>query len=184
MLSIHDLLEDSRYKEFFCKVPALPPHMKVPEAKPYRLFVRYKGEDRWRTRDFHTYKEAFLKLKSLMPRVADAAINSKAVPARPPHRVVKIKGKYQTTKAGKFVLDAAGQKKQLTRIVDWKPRMPADEFQEHFWCPYCRRPTVFNYFVSHHALSNRKLGGMPLDPTIKRCCICGASERIVVLRGA
>lgn len=183
MLSIHDLLEDSQYKEFFCRVPALPPHVLYnPEAKPWRLYVKLHKDSRWHTKDYRTYKEAFVKLRSMLPKIADGAITCKVKDFPPPYRIVRIKGKYQTDKNGKFILDAQGKKKQITKMVYWKPQMPMDEFQEHTWCPYCRRPSIFDYFLSHHALPPRKLGGMPIDPSVLRCVICGASERIVNLR--
>jgi RNase P subunit RPR2 len=48
---------------------------------------------------------------------------------------------------------------------------PEDE--EHHWCKYCRRPTVFKYYTSHKRLGT-------VDPWVRRCCICGASERIAI----
>ena len=185
MLSIHDLLEDPKYKEFFCKVPPMPDFIKEnPDTNPWRLYVKLKKDGSWRSRDFHTYKEAFVKLKSMLPKVSDAAITCKSKGFTPPYRVVRIKNKYQTNRQGGYVLDAEGNKKPITKMVFWKPRIPADEFEDHIWCPYCRRPTVFRYFISHHALPIRKLGGIPIDPTVLRCAICGASERLVNLRGA
>lgn len=184
MITIHDLLKDPKYKEFFCQIPELPEHMTWnPESKPWRLYVKLKGEGHWRAKDYHTYKEAFLKLKRILPRVNDAAITSKAKPFDPPHRVVRVKGKFQMNKQNQFVLDKQGNKKPITKLVFWKPQMSPDEFEEHHWCPYCRRPTVFKYFLTHHALTPRKLGGMGIDPSLKRCLICGSSERIVNLRG-
>lgn len=184
MITIHDLLEDPIYKAFFCKVPPLPAHtVKNPNARPWRLFVKYKGESDWRSRDFKSYKEAFIKLKSLLPRVTDASITCKSNTFDPPFRVVRVKGKFHTDKQGRYILDAEGRKKQITRMVPWKAKMPADEFEDHVWCPYCRRPTVFKYFISHHALPLKRTGGMPIDPTVMRCSLCGASSRLVNPRG-
>lgn len=173
MLTIHDLLEDSRYKEFFCKVPKLPDHL-TESRLPWRLYVQYKGDHRWRTKDFPTYQAAFKALKKLLPRAHDAAINCKAFPHQPPLREVRIKGKYFT--------GADGKKQQVTKLVKWKARIPDGEYEEHHWCPYCRRPTVFQHFTRHHALSNKKTAGIPIDPTLRRCSICGTSERLVSIR--
>lgn len=174
MLTIHDLLEDSRYKEFFCKVPNLPDHLTSPGRKPWRLYVLLKGESDWRTKDCATYAEAFKRLKKLLPRAADATINCPGFSFDPPVRIVRIKGKYK--------INSRGEKQQVTKMVTWKPRIPPDEYEEHEWCPYCRRPTVFKRYFKHHALKPRKVGGLPIDPAVLRCAICGASERIVTLR--
>ena len=171
MLSIHDLLEDSRYKEYFCRVPKLPAHAKsgAAETPAWVLYVRYHGESRWRKKECVTYPEAFKKLKMLIKRgrVADAAINCKRYSFAPPMRLVRIKGKY--------MVGTDGVRRQATKFVEWRASLPADEPDEHRWCPYCRRPTVFKWYSRHPALS--KLG-VDIDPSVRRCCICGASERI------
>lgn len=174
MITIHDLLKDSQYKEFICKVPKLPPHLTQPGKEPWRLMVKLKGEHHWRTKRFATYKEAFSALKKVLPRAADATINCGAMQFDPFTRVVRVKGKY--------FINAKGQKIQKTKLITWMPKMPEGEFEEHYWCPYCRRPSVFKYFTQHHALPLRRTGGIPIDPAVLRCSICGASENIVRLR--
>lgn len=50
---------------------------------------------------------------------------------------------------------------------------PPDDYefaQSHDWCPYCRRPTVFWYFRTHHALRKFKHYDLSEQP---RCTICG-----------
>lgn len=176
MINIHDLLQDPHYKEFFCKVPNLPPHLKAPGKQPWRLIVQKKGEHHWRMKRFASYQDAFKALKKLLPQVTDATINCGGLQFEPPQRVVRIKGKYFVT--------ASGKKQQVTRMVTWKPRIPADEaFEEHYWCPYCRRPTTFRRFNHHPILSVKRLGGLGVDPSLLRCSICGASENIVKLKG-
>lgn len=174
MLTIHDLLEDSQYKEFFCKVPELPPHLTAPGKTPWRLIVQLKGEHHWRMKSFASYAQAFKALKKLLPRVHDAAINCGGFGFEPPQRVVRVKGKY-------FV-GQDGVKRQVTKLVTWKPKIPMDEFEEHYWCPYCRRPTAFRYFTQHPILTKRRLGGLGVDPSVRRCSICGASENIIPLK--
>lgn len=180
MITIHDLLEDPVYREFFCKVPELPKHGN--QALPWRLWVKLKKDKKWRYKDYATYREAFVKLKSLLPRALDASISAKSAQFNPPHKVVRVKNKYQTDKQGRYVLDKEGKKKQITKMIVWKPKRVMDEFEEHIWCPYCRRPTVFQFYTQHHALLPKKTGGMPIDPSVQRCTICGASERIVDMR--
>lgn len=155
-------------------MPELPPHLTAEGKLPWRLMVQLKGEHHWRTKRFATYKEAFTALKKLLPRAADATINCAAVQFKPPMRVVRVKGKYFT--------DKKGNKTQVTRLITWAPRMPEFEYEEHHWCPYCRRPSTFKYFVQHHALPLRRTAGMPIDPGVLRCSICGASENIVSLK--
>lgn len=174
MLSIHDLLEDSEYKQFLCQIPSLPDHLTAPGKEPWRLLVQLKGDPRWKTKRFETYPQMFKAFKRLRPRIHDAALNSPAVFFHPPQEVVEIRGKYFVNKRGKRL--------PVTKLVVWSPTLPPGEYEAHNWCGYCRRPTVFKAFQVHHALPQRKLGGIPIDPTLRRCSICGASENIVPLR--
>ena len=174
MLTIHDLLEDSEYKEFLCTIPVLPDHMTLPGKEPWRLLVQLKDDPRWKTKRFATYPQMFKTFKRLRPRIHDAALNCPSIQFKPPSEIVTIRGAYFINKRGK--------KLPKTKLVVWKPTMPPGEYEEHHWCPYCRRPTVFKQFTVHHALPMRKLGGIPIDPVLDRCSICGASENIVNLR--
>lgn len=170
MLTIHDLLGDERYKKFFCRVPTLPEgHSEL----PWRLAVQMKPHGPWAVKDYATYQEAFKKLKANLSRVNDAAIISKASPFTPPTKVVRIKGKF---------IERRGKKIPVTRAIPWAPVIPPDEFEVHTWCPYCRRPTVFKRFIVHPVLTRRRLNGIPIDPDIERCSICGASARLVNIR--
>lgn len=173
MLTIHDLLEDATYRAYIKRRPHLPAHY-TPDKLPFRLMVKLKGEPQWRMRRFGTYDEMFLAFKKLLPKLQDAALQIPGTGDTPPNRVVKIKGKFFT--------NGKGERLQVTKLVPWQPKIPADEFEEHHWCNYCRRPTVFKRFTRHHALSARKTGGVPIDPSLHRCTICGASENIVNIR--
>jgi len=176
MLTIHDLLQDPVYKGFLRTVPTLP-DIYGPDRKPWRLMVLLKGEKHWRSKRYGTYREAFAALKKYLPRAADATINCPAIDWQPPTKVVKVKGKYIVKGKGKNA-----KKVQVTKTITWKPKMPMDEFEEHYWCPFCRRPTVFRTMDSHTSLPARKTAGVGIDPTLQRCIICGASENIVNLR--
>ena len=167
MLTIHELLEDPVYRKYFLTVPRLPDVQRT--VPPWRLYVKRGG--RWMKRDFEKYAEAvklFNRLRSV--GLQDATVTCRPVAFAPPSRIVRIKGKFQTNARGQYILDAQGQKKPITREVFWKAAVPADE-EEHTWCPYCRRPTVFNYFSTHHAIVGAHKYYM--DPSARRCTICG-----------
>jgi hypothetical protein len=177
MLTIHDLLKDPVYREFITKRPELPgPY--TAERKPFRLFVLLKKDHKWHTQRYGTYNEAFAALKRFLPHALDATINLPAIQTKGLHKVVRLKGQYfeRVDKKGKVT------RIQKTKEIPWKPVMPIDEFEEHHWCPYCRRPTVFRRMLRHHALPTKKIAGVPIDPALMRCTICGASENIVDLR--
>lgn len=170
MLTIHDLLGDERYKKYLCQVPPNPPNS---SSTPWRLAIQKDAHGPWMSKDYETYREAFLKLKKHLARINDAAIISKSIPFDPPNKVVRIRGKY---------LERGGKKIPITRSVPWSPMIPPGEDEIHHWCPYCRRPTVFRQFIVHPILTRKKLGGIPIDPEVDRCTICGASSRLVNLR--
>jgi hypothetical protein len=173
MITIHELLRDEHYRKFICRVPTLPFVYSTPSMQPWRLIVQLKGEDHWRTKRFGTYQEAFKALKTLLPKIADGAINCPALDFKPPTRSVYIKGQY---------IMVSGRKVQKSKTIAWKPKLPIGENEDHHWCAYCRRPTVFRRLNHHNILSAKKLGGLPIDDTLFRCVICGASENIVNLK--
>lgn len=173
MLTIIDLLEDPIYKAYFCKVPKLPPT--VSPNPPWRLYVLKRGEKHWRRKDYQTYTDAFKVLKRMLKQkvVKDAAIHCKRMSFSPPVRMMKIRGKY--------IVGSDGVRRQATKRVDWQPKMLGEIFDEPEWCPWCRRPTLFRFYTRHHALNHLQ---MPIDPSVLRCEICGASTRITSYRSA
>lgn len=173
MITIRELLKDPHYKEFFCTVPVIPDHYNREDNKPWRLIIQLKGERHWRTKRYKTYREAFKAFRKVLPKVNDATINSPALDFQPPLKVVRVRGQFFTS--------AKGKKTQKTKSVFWKPTLPINEHEEHNWCPYCRRPSVFDRMDSHPLLSTRTLGGVGIDPSLFRCTICGASEILVNL---
>lgn len=165
---MRDLLDDKRYKEYLLQKPKLPAVARDPSlSPPWVIYVQMEADGRWRRKSFNTYREAFQFFKKLLPRAHDLAFNNKRIPQEPPTRLVRIKGKY--------VMGSDGVKRQATKVVRWQPKLGPDE-ADHEWCMYCRRPTLFRFYSRHHALKN---GGV--DGTVRRCCICGASERIALL---
>jgi hypothetical protein len=161
VLTIHELLEDPRYKEFFLKVPPMPRVYRQQQMLPWRVYIQRETDGPWAKKDFPTYRQAFALFKRYLPEVHDAAIVSRAVAFAPPHRFVRIKGKY--------LIDKRGNKVQVTKLVVWKPKLPAEE-QDHHWCPYCRRPTVFRFYRIHHAFGKGIDFGLD---NVQRCTICG-----------
>lgn len=171
MLSLPELLEDPIYKEFFCTPPRLPKRVKHPT--PWRLFVQRKEDHKWASKDFPTYAAAFKAYKKLSKRgiVRDAAINCRSFSFSPPMRTVRVKGK--------FVIDSSGERVQVTRRIVWEPKLDVADSKDYQWCPYCRRHTAFDFYTSHHALNYLKPSGIIIDPSERRCHICGASERLI-----
>lgn len=176
MITLRDLLKDPQYKQYFLKVPTLPGHY-TPETKPWKLMALKRGEVQWRTKRFGTYREAFEATKKLLknPDFFDVVINCPGLDWQPPIRVFKAKVKGKTNKDGSPLI--------VTRATVWKPMLDAD-MPNHHWCPYCRRPTKFGYFETHLAMTKQRMGrmGSAVDPTLMRCTICAASERLVDLR--
>lgn len=109
--------------------------------------------------------------------VADAAINCPSLDFNPPYKTVRLKGQYMTVGKG-----AKAREVQKTKRMVWTPKIPLGEEGTHYWCPYCRRPTVFYRMSSHPMLPRKKTGGVPLNYDLLRCFICGASEAIINLK--
>lgn len=171
MITFHELMEDEAYKKYFLTVPKLPPHIR-PRDLPWKLMVLKQGETQWRVKRFGTYTEAFNSLKKIRGQYADLVINCPGYDWQPPIRLVKVR----TVVKGKPTI--------ALRAKVWKPQLDADMAQ-HYWCPYCRRPTKFGYFSTHQAMTRQRVGniiGPGVDPTMMRCFICGASEALIDLR--
>jgi hypothetical protein len=160
LLTIHELLEDKAYKEFFLKAPPMPVVYRQLNMKPWRVYIQREADGPWAKKDLETYREAFALFKRYRPDIHDAAITSRSVAFAPPHKLVRIKGAY--------VIDRKGKKVQKVKLVVWTPRLPPEETGHH-WCTYCRRPTVFKYFSRHHAFGK----DMAITQDDLRCTICG-----------
>ena len=172
MIPMSELVRDPAYRKFLQTVPRTPlisrdkTKMMTP---PWVVYIQKEPHGSWGKRSFWKYSKAFKFLaKALKMGVADAALNNKRIGFEPPSKLVRVKGKYQ--------LDSRGKKRQVTKLMVWKPPLQAED-EDHHWCKYCRRPTVFKYYKRHRALKNQDL-----DTTVPRCCICGASARIAIDR--
>jgi hypothetical protein len=172
MLTLPELLTDPRYKEFFLTVPKLEVRA---GQKPWRLIIQREADGPWAKKEFEKYADAFRFLRPYLRggKLHDGAIQSRGVAYAPPARIVKV------TKGGKPVMakSPGGQLVQKTALVVWKPRVPASE-EAHIWCTYCRRPTVFRWFRTHHLLRGTDIADI-IDPSDRRCTICGAREAFV-----
>lgn len=150
MLTTKELLKDPVYRKFFTTVPVLLPHHESPAlSPPWWLYLKKDAHPlKWRRAHMASYATAFAYIKSHHNSLRDFAIVSKRRTYLPP------------------VITTPDGKKQYWRSPD-----PEDE-----WCPYCRRPTVFKYFSSHHA--DTKFSRY-IDPTTPRCSICGIRRTAV-----
>jgi hypothetical protein len=166
VILMSELVQDPRYLEFLKTKPMVPEVSRSTHMSPqWTVYIQKEAGGKWGKKSFRSYKKALKFMFAwLTAGCHDAALNNKRVPFDPPHRWVRIKGK--------FVRGSDGVMRQATKRVIWKPRLPADEVQHH-WCRYCRRPTVFKFYSKHRVLGN-------CDPTVPRCCICGASARIAL----
>lgn len=163
-----ELVKDPTYRKFLetkPKTPKISRDKRMQTSPPWVVFVQREPDGPWAKKECWKYSEAFKVFKHWLKKGAhDATIHNKRVPTKPPSRLVRIKGKYVTGSDGK--------RRQATTYVTWKPKLlPEDPI--HYWCMYCRRPTVFKYFTKH-----KRIG--VVDSTVRRCCICGSSERIAI----
>lgn len=167
MITLDELLQDPDYRRYFARTPRLKNTNRV--YPPWTLYLQHSETGKWHSKGYDKYSDAYHAYKSLHEkgRVKNAAIASMGQGFRAPTKVVKVRGKYH--------IDAKGVKRQVTKLITWKPRLPIEE-ADHQWCPYCRRPTIFRLFNQHHALNHLVSQGITINPNIPRCSICGASE--------
>lgn len=180
MITLPELLKDPKYREFF----KTPPKMvkPLPGQLPWRVIIQREADGPWAKKELETYGSAFRIIANSLRagRLHDGAVISRGIAFGPPQRVAKItKGGRPVwfTRDGKIVLDADGNRIQKTVTVEWKPKLDSAD-EPHTWCTYCRRPTVFRWFHSHHALRANGLQAL-VDPSDRRCAICGAREDFV-----
>lgn len=169
LISIHELLRDRQYREFFLKPPTLPDNY-GPENEPWKLLVLKKGETHWRSKRYGTYSDAFAGLKTMLPNIINGAINCPPLDFMPPIKNYKVKGKF---------VGNGNHRRPLIVTKVWRPQLTAD-MGDHNWCPYCRRPSIFRYAILQRP-SRSTFAATHGEPEM-RCIICGASARIVNLR--
>lgn len=180
MITLNELLDDKRFRAFFSTAPKMT--KPLPGQKPWRVLIQKKQGGPWAKKEVETYADGFRIIRQNIRAGAlyDGTIQSRGIAFGPPIRVAKVtKGGHPVwhTRNGKAILGPDGQRIQKTVAVEWKPKLdPADE--THTWCTFCRRPTVFRWFRSHHALRAANLQEL-VDPSDRRCTLCGARESFV-----
>lgn len=168
MMTMRELLADKVYRAYLAETPITPEIASHPSMSPqWVVYVQKTANGRWQRKSFRKYKKAHKFLWTIIERGwNDAAIHNRRITFHPPSRIVRIKGK--------FFVDAKGERRQVTKQATWKPKLPVGEDEEHFWCMACRRPTVWGHYSRHPAIK----GYEQLDYSVRRCRICGGSERI------
>lgn len=141
------LLEDPIYRKWL-KAPPRQPEGSYRQP-PWRVWVQRRLNGPWAYKDFETYPKAFNWLIKRRLEFWDAAINCKVKDYRPP-----------------IVKKRANEKLVLRHY--WPG------VQDHRWCGYCRRPTLFKHFAKHHNI-RREL----IIPYERYCSVCGAREKFV-----
>ncbi len=171
MIQMSELLKDKVYRGFLEREPRMPSdfyrNKRMQASPPWVVYVQREVEGKWGKREFWKYSKALKFLyRALELGVHDAALNNKRIPSPPPRKFVRIRGKY--------VVGSDGVKRQATKPIAWYPKLDGSD-EQHEWCQFCRRPTVFKFYAKHKRLTL-------IDRNVRRCCICGASERIAIPR--
>ena len=171
MIVMKELLKDPVYKKFILTTPKSSLIINSPSPEPqWRVYVKRTPDSNWARKDFKTYKKAFKFFRKWLQKGAyDLTIHNRRIETKPPSYFVRIKGRYVT--------GSDGIKRQATKKKSWVVKLLPEE-EQHEWCLYCRRPTTFRFYSKHPALSLPEV-----DSSVRRCCICGGSERIAVSRG-
>lgn len=164
-VTFRELLRNPVYKAWIRK----PPQVYPKGLKPWRVWVQRRDGGGWAYVDYSVYVKAYNRLIQEIKRGAwDGAI---ACPSRRSGRpMVKVGTKVLRDSVGNPRRDP--KTREVIRVPIIKPWVPPFEF--HQWCPYCRRPTVWGYYQSHHAMSS-----LPILNNEPRCRICGVRETYV-----
>lgn len=141
----------------------VPKTLSPPITPPWRIYARTTPDAGWARKDFHTYKSAFDFYKLKRKLWHDISITSKRQQTPPPGKWVKLKRNGQPV-----MVNTPTGKRQATKLVPITPP------PFHLWCTYCRRFTVFTWFTNHHAFRGEQK--LLMDPSERRCCICGIRE--------
>lgn len=159
-LTLRDLLQDPLYRRFFQKPVELNDRLQGLYEKPWTIWILDEGK--WVRAKAPTNRTALKWAAKHLREYEDIVISTSLLVKRPiryrrhynPPRYKKIK-----TSGGKV------KRVEVLEVVEWD-NYPHD----HYWCPYCRRPTMFKPFRWHHAFP-AKMG--PLLQVVPRCEVCG-----------
>ncbi|AVR56964.1 hypothetical protein PBI_TRISCUIT_92 [Microbacterium phage Triscuit] len=168
LISIHELLDDERYRKYFETAPELPEHYYNGGHEPWRLMVLIKGKPRWASKRYASYDEAAERLIELLPKITNGTVNNPALNFMPPIRHARVKNR----------IDPKTKKPLIISRV-WVPQL-SGEMPQHHWCGYCRRPTIF----AHKAMPAKDLGDfrLPASQIAYRCTLCGANAELMDIR--
>lgn len=148
-LTTADLITDRRYRQWFREIPLLT---HTPGPKPWYYYVQRHGSYAWARAAMSSYTEALRRAEiDLRSRsFYDVVIVSRAKAFPPPSDIRRR------------------TKKNPAGVWDFRWLWPEAD-PEYRWCMYCRRPTRFLKFKSHHALKV-----VTVDRA--RCETCGVGE--------
>jgi hypothetical protein len=159
-LTLRQLLADPLYKKWFLKRPTVVPTGS--QTPPWFIYILEEGK--WRRAQIGSYKKALKWAAKNLQGFDDIVISSKRQAYRPP--------RYRRNVEGHFEYCPKKCRLQHTETVIWESYP-----YTHQWCPYCRRPTVFDVFARHHAFTGQWDNGRCLEKP--RCTVCGASDSMV-----
>jgi len=160
-VTLRELVKDSVYRQWLRTEPVGG----FPDFVKFRIYVQRERGGRWAKKDFDDFKSAYNFLARHLKEWHDAAFVARNHACRPP--VVRVPGKVKK-KIGKQIKVVPGFVRQY-----YAPILSIDG---HQWCPYCRRPTVFDFFSEHHAFFHTNLRPLPFK---RRCSVCGIAETAI-----
>lgn len=158
-LTLRDLLRDPVYKKWFLRIPEL--QSTAATSPPWYLYLLDNGK--WKRANATTYRGALKFAAKNLREYQDIVIHSK----RQPFRIPRLRRSYNPPQYKKV----KGKKKlvEVLEVVEWE-NYPHD----YMWCPYCRRPTLWNYYMSHHAFPQAKQ--WVFNGRSKACHVCGLRD--------
>jgi hypothetical protein len=115
----------------------------------FRVYVQKDQDGGWAKKDFEDFKPAYNFLARNYKTWHDSSLTCRNEECRPP------------------VVRKNGKREYYHRLL---------VFPGHTWCTYCRRPTVFSCFTTHHAFSAKNMKPIPYK---LRCGICGIAEEAI-----
>jgi hypothetical protein len=144
----------------------MPPRSSPEDTYRWYFYARREQEGPWARKAQQTYADCYALVRANLSQFYDVVITSRSVafPAPP-----NIRRRTKQNPAG---------------VWDFRRLWP-DADSSYRWCPYCRRPTRFLKFRTHHAfpaLTMPKAEGEPAKTMrvvvdgVRRCETCGVGE--------
>jgi len=141
------LREQLQHKPFRVWMGKHPRERSVVNGPRWRVYVQRTDGGGWAVAKFAKYADAYRFVAKNLKKYHDMALHCPSQAFNPP----------------------------VVRLGKRKVYSPSPAPYDHWWCPYCRRMTIFPYFINgkHPALGR-------CDPGVRRCTICGI--RLMSLR--